>query len=155
MCIRDRFSRPIVFGEDRLREKGSSPATFFVLTRVFSMANDNCRKFKHNQIIFCMQLWIVDFSRPIVFGIDRLTERGSLPATFYVVTREIFTSSGYLTQASPRLQVLYWLHTFVRCTSSGVWDTTELANYRGEEAVRARVASQRKSSSHLLLIIFL
>ena len=27
-------SRPIDFGEDRLRERGSLPATFYVLTRV-------------------------------------------------------------------------------------------------------------------------
>ena len=48
MCIRDRpriveFSRPIVFGEDRLRERGSLPAIFFVLTMVFSIVNDNSR----------------------------------------------------------------------------------------------------------------
>ena len=48
------FSRPIVFGEDRLWERGSLPATFYVLTRVFSMANDNSRKFEQNQIIFCI-----------------------------------------------------------------------------------------------------
>ena len=48
-------SRPIDFGEDRLREKGSLPETFFVLTRVFYMANDNSRKFKQNQIIICIQ----------------------------------------------------------------------------------------------------
>ena len=35
--------RPVDFGEDRLRERGSLPATFYVLTRViFSMTNDNC-----------------------------------------------------------------------------------------------------------------
>ena len=39
MCIRDRYSRPIVFGEDRLRERGSLPVTFYILTRVFPMAN--------------------------------------------------------------------------------------------------------------------
>ena len=80
MCIRDR---PIVFGEDRLRERGSLPATFFFLTRVFSMANDNSRKFKQNQMIICIQPKIVEFSRPIVFGEDRLRERGSLPATLF------------------------------------------------------------------------
>ena len=74
MCIRDR---PIVFGEDRLRERGSLPATFYVLKRVFSMANDKSRKFKQNQIMFCMQPWIVEHSRPVVFGEDRLRERGS------------------------------------------------------------------------------
>ena len=54
--------------------------------RCFSMANDNSRKFKQNQIIFCIQPWFVEDSRPIVFGEDRLRERGSLPATFYVST---------------------------------------------------------------------
>ena len=107
-CICARFvedSRPIDFGEDRLRERGSLPVTFYVLTRVllpyslrngsmvmakkivfeiiadsdcttlktwkkslfekclcvclsvdfFSMANDNCRKFKQNQIMFRIQ----------------------------------------------------------------------------------------------------
>ena len=39
MCIRDRpciveFSIPIGVGEDRLRKRGSLPATFYVLTRV-------------------------------------------------------------------------------------------------------------------------
>ena len=42
------ISRPTVFGEDRLRERGSLLATFYVLTWVFSMANDNSRKFKQN-----------------------------------------------------------------------------------------------------------
>ena len=51
------------------------------------MANDNSRKFKQNQIMFCIHPCIVEFSRPIVFGEDRLRERGSLPETFYVVTR--------------------------------------------------------------------
>ena len=51
----------------------------------FSMANDNCRKFKQNQIIFCIMPWIVQFSKSIDFGEDRLRERGSLPATFYVL----------------------------------------------------------------------
>ena len=84
------FSRPIVFGEDRLRKRGSLPATFYVLTRVFSMANDNSSKLKQNQILFRIQPWIIEFSRPIVFGEDRIRERGSLPATFYVLTRVIF-----------------------------------------------------------------
>ena len=84
------LSRPIVFGEDRLRERGSLPDTFFVLLRVFCMANDNSRKFKQNHIIFCIQPWIVEYSRPIVFGEDQLRERGSLPATFYVLTRVFF-----------------------------------------------------------------
>ena len=30
---------------------------------------------------------VVEFSRSIVFGEDRLTERGSLPTTFFVLTR--------------------------------------------------------------------
>ena len=54
------------------------------------MANDNSRKFKHNQIMFCIQPCIVEFSIPIGVGEDRLRETGSLPATFYVVTREMF-----------------------------------------------------------------
>ena len=60
------FSRPIVFGEDRLRERGSLPATFYVLTSVFSMANDNSRKFKQNQIIFCIQPCIAVPSTAII-----------------------------------------------------------------------------------------
>ena len=84
------FSGHIVFGEDRLRERGSLPVTFYVLTSVFPMANDNSRKFKQNQIIFCIRPLIVEDSRPIVFGEDRLRERGSLPATLNVSTRVIF-----------------------------------------------------------------
>ena len=80
------YSRPIVFGEDRLRERGSLPATFYILTRAFSMANDKSRKFKQNQIMFCIQPRIVNFSRSDDFGKVRLSERGSLPATFYVST---------------------------------------------------------------------
>ena len=53
----------------------------------FSMANDNCRKFKQNQISFCIRPWIVEVSRNFDFGEDRLRGRGSLPATFYVLTR--------------------------------------------------------------------
>ena len=49
----------------------------------FSMANDKSHKFKQNQKIICIQLWIREFSRPIVFCEDRLTERGSLPAAFF------------------------------------------------------------------------
>ena len=46
-------SRPIDSSKNRLRERGSLPETFYFLMRViFSMTNDNCRKFKHNQIIF-------------------------------------------------------------------------------------------------------
>ena len=59
MCIRDRYSRPLVFGKDRLRERGSLPVTFYVLTRViFSMTNGNGRIFKENQIIFCIHPYI-------------------------------------------------------------------------------------------------
>ena len=58
----DVYKRQIVevsmtfdFGEDQLRERDSLPATF-VLTRVIvSMTNDNCRPFKQNQIMFCIQ----------------------------------------------------------------------------------------------------
>ena len=57
MCIRDS-SRPIGFGEDRLRERGSLPATFYVLTRViFNMTNNNCCKFKQNQLRFCIHIF--------------------------------------------------------------------------------------------------
>ena len=31
------------------------------------MANDNSRKFKQNQIIFCIQPWFVEFSRPVSY----------------------------------------------------------------------------------------
>ena len=86
------FSRPIVFGEDRLRERGSLPVTFYVLTMViFSMTNDNCHKFKQNQIIVYICARVVEDSNPIDFGEERLREMGSLPATFYVVTRDIFS----------------------------------------------------------------
>ena len=36
-----------------------------------------------------IQPWFVEYSRPIVFGEDRLRVRGSLPVTFYVLTREM------------------------------------------------------------------
>ena len=58
------------------------------------MANDNSRKFKLNQISFCIQPCIVQFSIPIGVGEDRLRERGSLPATFYVLTRVIFSMTN-------------------------------------------------------------
>ena len=51
----------------------------------FSMVNDNSRKFKLNQIIFSIHRWFVEYSWHFVFGEDRLRERGSLPATFYVL----------------------------------------------------------------------
>ena len=41
------------------------------------MTNDNCRKFKQNQMMFCIQLCFVEFSIPIGVGEDRLRERGS------------------------------------------------------------------------------
>ena len=54
------------------------------------MKNDIFRKFKENQILFCIRPSIVEKSRPIDFGEDRLMERGSLQATFYVLTRVFF-----------------------------------------------------------------
>ena len=54
------------------------------------MTNDNWLKLKHNQIRFFIHPYIVENSRSADFGEGRLRERGSLPATFYVVTREIF-----------------------------------------------------------------
>ena len=118
MCIRDRpwfveYSRPIVFVEDRLRERASLPATFYVLTRViFSMTNDNCRTFKQNQIVFCMRPWIVKDWRPIDFGEDRLRERSSLPSTFYVLTRVIFSMMNDNCRKFTQNQILcctpYW-----------------------------------------------
>ena len=56
----------------------------------FSMANDNSRKFKQNQIMFCIQPRIVEFSSSVVFVEDQVRERGSLSATFYVLKRVIF-----------------------------------------------------------------
>ena len=49
------------------------------------MANDNRRKVKQNQM--CIR----DSSRAVVFGEDRIRKRGNLPATFYVLTRVIFS----------------------------------------------------------------
>ena len=49
------YARPIDFGEDRLRERDSLSATFYIFKRVFSMANDNSHKFKQNQKIICIQ----------------------------------------------------------------------------------------------------
>ena len=61
---------------------------FYVLTWViFYMTNHNCRKFKQNQIVFYICARAVEDSRPIDFGEDWLRGRGSLPATFYVLTR--------------------------------------------------------------------
>ena len=53
-------------------------------TDIFSMVNDNSRKFKQNQMMFCIQSCIVEFSIPIGVGEDRLRERGSLPATVFI-----------------------------------------------------------------------
>ena len=72
LCIKFFFWQGVVRGEGQDVYKRQS---------VFSMANDNCRIFKQNQIIFCIQPWFVEYSRPIVFGEDRLRERGSLPGT--------------------------------------------------------------------------
>ena len=66
-----------------IRDRGSLPATFYVLSRVFSMANDKSRKFKQNQKMSRIQPWIIEFSRSIVFGEDRFRGRGSLPATVF------------------------------------------------------------------------
>ena len=46
------------------------------------MANGNSRKFKQNQIIFCIQTSFVEYSRPMVFDKDRLRKRGSLPDVY-------------------------------------------------------------------------
>ena len=45
-------SRSIDFGEDRLRERGSLPAKFYVLTRLCFLANDKSLKFTQNQLLF-------------------------------------------------------------------------------------------------------
>ena len=70
------FSRSVVFGEDRLRERGSLPATVFY-QGFFSMVNDNSHKFKKNQMMFCIQPCIVEISIPIGVGEDRLRDRGT------------------------------------------------------------------------------
>ena len=41
------------------------------------MTKDNCRRFKQNQVIFCICARVVEDSRPIDFGEDRLRGRGS------------------------------------------------------------------------------
>ena len=51
------------------------------------MAKHNSRKFKQNQIIFSIRHLIVEDSRPIDFGEDRLGGKGSLLETFFVVIR--------------------------------------------------------------------
>ena len=40
--------------------------------RHFCMANDNSRKFRQYQLIFSIQPSIVEFSIPILLGVDRL-----------------------------------------------------------------------------------
>ena len=108
------FSRPIVFGEDRLRERGSLPATFYVLRRViFSMTNDNCRKFKYNQIMFCIRPYVVEVSRSVDFGEDQLRLRGSLPATFYIVTREMFSWRTTTAAHSNRIKYFFCMHPWI------------------------------------------
>ena len=75
------------------------------------MTNDNCRKFKENQIMFLIHPWIVEFSRPIVFRVDRLRERGSLPVTFYVLTRVfpcLLYTSGELVSLSLEVVPFGW-----------------------------------------------
>ena len=67
---------------------------FFIKGNFFSSANDISRNVKQNQIIFCIQPWILEFSRPVGFGEDQLWERGSLPATFYVLTMVIFSMTN-------------------------------------------------------------
>ena len=44
----------IGFGEERLQGKGSLPATFFLSRLICFFANDNSRKLKQNQIMFCI-----------------------------------------------------------------------------------------------------
>ena len=41
-------------------KKSRFPKSVCVCVDFFSMANDNCRKFKQNQIIFCIQPWFVE-----------------------------------------------------------------------------------------------
>ena len=56
----------------------------------FSIVNDNYRKFKKNQIIFCMYARVVEDSRSIDFGEDRLRVRDSLPATVFFYQGKFF-----------------------------------------------------------------
>ena len=53
------------------------------------MTNDNCRKFKQNQIIFCICARLVKYSRSVDFGEAVLRGRGSLPATVYLQKKVI------------------------------------------------------------------
>ena len=64
--------------------KGYLPATLYVITRlILSMTNDNCRKFNHNQIMFCICPYIAENERPVEFGEHRLRRKGSLAETFF------------------------------------------------------------------------
>ena len=44
--------------------------------------SDKSRKFKQNQMMFCIHQGIVEFSIPIGVSEDRLRERGSLPDVY-------------------------------------------------------------------------
>ena len=110
LCIQPwivEFSVLIGVCEDRLRERGSLPATFFYQGNISSMANDNSRKFKQNQMMFCIQPWIVELSRSVDFGEVRVRERGSLPATFYVLTRVIFLMTNDNCHKFKRNQMMF------------------------------------------------
>ena len=50
--------------------------------RIFSMANDICRKFKQNQIIFCICARVVEDLKPVDFGEDRLSRKDSFLQRF-------------------------------------------------------------------------
>ena len=71
------------------------------------MVNDNSRKFKQNQMMFCIQPCIVEFSIPICVGEDRLRERGSLPATFYVLTAVIFSTTNNNNRKLKHNQIIF------------------------------------------------
>ena len=58
------------------------------------MTNDNCRTFKQNEIMLSIPSSIVDNSRSVDLVENRLRERGSLPATFYVLTRVIVSMTN-------------------------------------------------------------
>ena len=86
---------------------------YLSVCRFFSMANDNSRKFKQNQILFCMQSWIVEFSRSVVFGEDRLRERGSLPATFYVLTKVVFSMTNDNCRKFKQNQIMFCIQPWI------------------------------------------
>ena len=83
------------------------------------MANDNSRKFKQNQIIFCIQPWFVEYSRPIVFGEDRLRKRGSLPATFYILTR-VFSMANDKSRKFKQNQLVFFIPFLIILNSRSV-----------------------------------